>query len=345
MSIKGVYDLTKESTLFQDTLGTQPVVDRIGYVKDQSGTGRDLIALNNAGNPDDAVRPEFIDGRAVYSKTPAHLLATEPFAEISSLDNVAYAIRCNQREISDIQGNHLLGSGIDGDDGALIFERGDGNIDVINSDLDDIPELDPDSVTHNIILRREAAGGVWKVSVDGGNFRDTSSSNDVTSVTRFVLGGRNIGFDDRSWAGDIFRFAVAIEPTEDELTELQTFIEDGTVPNSGPTTKEEIFNATYADASAAPPKRTALVRPLDVQRSIDTDVSWLARNPKDWTVKTLIPIGELQFYRPGNIFWVRDNQPGLRQGRNVFFKGFAADDIRPTEFVSCIFTAPTTEAS
>lgn len=111
---------------------------------------------------------------------------------------------------------------------------------------------------------------------------------------------------------------------------------------AGPVTPEEIFKATYASASAAPPKQTALVRPLDVQRSIDTDVSWLAGNPKDWIVDMHIDVGELDFYRPGNLFFVQDDQPGLRQGRKVLFKGFAASDIRPNVLVPCVFTAPTT---
>ena len=108
----------------------------------------------------------------------------------------------------------------------------------------------------------------------------------------------------------------------------------------GPTTPEQIFNATYSDASAAPPKRTALVRPLDVQRSIDTDVSWLAGNPKEWTLDVIIPVGELQHYRPGNVFFVRADVPGLREGRKVLLKGFSAIDIRPTEPVTCVFTGP-----
>ena len=115
----------------------------------------------------------------------------------------------------------------------------------------------------------------------------------------------------------------------------------------GPTTSEQIFQATYtytyANAGAAPPKRTALVRPLDVQRSIDTDVSWLARNPKTWTVEAPIRLGEADFYRPGNVFWVQANLSGLREGRKVVFKGFAAKDIRPTELAAMVFTSPTSE--
>ena len=128
------------------------------------------------------------------------------------------------------------------------------------------------------------------------------------------------------------------------VAEKAHLLEASSVPGDGPTTEEEIFQATYANASAAPPKQTALIRPLDVQRSIDTDVSWLAGNPKEWTVDVIIEVGEEDNYRPGNVFFVRADQPGLRAGRKVLLKGFAARDIRPTEFVTCIFTAPSETA-
>ena len=124
------------------------------------------------------------------------------------------------------------------------------------------------------------------------------------------------------------------------INEIQVFSGIVDEMQSVPITPEEIFNATYATASAAPPKRTALVRPLDVQRSIDTDVSWLAGNPKEWTLEVIIPVGELQYYRPGNVFFVRADVPGLRDGRKVLLKGFSASDIRPTEPVTCVFTGP-----
>lgn len=103
---------------------------------------------------------------------------------------------------------------------------------------------------------------------------------------------------------------------------------------SGPTTSEERFQASYSAASAAPPKVTALIRPADVQRSIDTDVNNLKDGPKFYTVDAIIPLGELEHLRPGNVFSVQDNQPGLRTAKNLLLKSYRMRSADPTEPVS-----------
>lgn len=94
-------------------------------------------------------------------------------------------------------------------------------------------------------------------------------------------------------------------------------------------TVEQQFQSLFADASAAPPKVTALISPLDCQRSIDTDVTNLLLDPKVWTVEAIIQQGELQYLVPGSLWQVTDDQPGLRSGRKLLLKGYSARDARP----------------
>lgn len=109
-------------------------------------------------------------------------------------------------------------------------------------------------------------------------------------------------------------------------------------------TDEQKFQATYANASAADPKPTALIRPADVQRSIDTDVANLANGPNLYTVEVIFDVGELQHLNPFNattgkprVFFVKDDQPGLRQGKNLLLKSYQIRDADPSVPVTCTF--------
>jgi len=106
---------------------------------------------------------------------------------------------------------------------------------------------------------------------------------------------------------------------------------------SGPATPEELFQASYADASAAPPKITALIRPADVQRSIDTDVSNLVGGPDFYTVEEIFDIGELSDLRQDKLYFVRDDQPGLRDGKLLRLKRYQIRDGDPAVPVTCTF--------
>jgi len=112
----------------------------------------------------------------------------------------------------------------------------------------------------------------------------------------------------------------------------------------GPSTNEELFQASYADASAADPKVTALIRPADVQRSIDTDVFNLKDGPNLYTVEVIFDVGELSNLNPYNssteaprVFFVKDDQPGLRSGKNLLLKGYTIRDANPSVPVTCTF--------
>lgn len=104
-----------------------------------------------------------------------------------------------------------------------------------------------------------------------------------------------------------------------------------------PSTPEEIFSASYARASAAPPKVTALIRPQDVQRSIDTDVNNLASNPRFYTVNLNLDVGELSNLRHDKIWFVRANQPGLRAGKYLRLKAYTINSGDPSVPVTCVF--------
>jgi len=108
-------------------------------------------------------------------------------------------------------------------------------------------------------------------------------------------------------------------------------------PNVGPLTPEELFQASYADASAAPPKITALISPADVQRSIDTDVSNLVGGPDFYTVEAIFGIGELSDVRQDKLYFVKDDQPGLRDGKLLRLKRYQIRNGDPAVPVTCTF--------
>jgi len=108
-------------------------------------------------------------------------------------------------------------------------------------------------------------------------------------------------------------------------------------PEIGPTTPEELFQASYADASAAPPKITALISPADVQRSIDTDVTNLVGGPDFYTVEAIFGIGELSSLRQDKLYLVKDDQPGLRDGKLLRLKRCQIRSGDPAVPVTCTF--------
>jgi len=108
-------------------------------------------------------------------------------------------------------------------------------------------------------------------------------------------------------------------------------------PTTGPITPEELFQASYADASAAPPKITALISPADVQRSIDTDVSNLVGGPDFYTVEAIFGIGELSDVRQDKLYFVKDDQPGLRDGKLLRLKRYQIRNGDPAVPVTCTF--------
>lgn len=106
---------------------------------------------------------------------------------------------------------------------------------------------------------------------------------------------------------------------------------------TGPTTDQELFQASYKAAASESPKQTALVRAADVQRSIDTDVSNLKDGPKLYTVEAIFPLGELSNLRQDKVFSVRDDQPGLRTAKNLRLKSYNIRSGLPNVPVTCVF--------
>lgn len=96
-----------------------------------------------------------------------------------------------------------------------------------------------------------------------------------------------------------------------------------------PLPPEERFATAYDYADAAAAKPTALVSPVDVKRSIDTDVNNLATQPKEWDIEVHIGVGELQYLVPGNLIFVKADIPGLRDGRKLLLKSYNVRNANP----------------
>lgn len=109
---------------------------------------------------------------------------------------------------------------------------------------------------------------------------------------------------------------------------------------TGPTTNEELFQANYAQASAEEALITALVSPAPTQRCIDSQAEWLRRDPKEWTLDVVVPIGEREHFVLLKQFDIKADIPGLRTTRRCVLKRFSARSADPSVPVTCTFTAP-----
>ena len=96
-------------------------------------------------------------------------------------------------------------------------------------------------------------------------------------------------------------------------------------PDESPPTEEEVFRATFADASGQPAYTTALVSAADCQRLINHNVSLWAGKPGVWRGQPKwyrIPVesieyGELHKAVAGKPIFIRADQPGLREGKRL----------------------------
>lgn len=104
-----------------------------------------------------------------------------------------------------------------------------------------------------------------------------------------------------------------------------------------PPTAEELFRATFAEASGNPPLETALINPQDVQRLINHNVSLWAGKPGQWRGQPKwyrftaqdVRFGQLDKTRPGQLVFVKKDVPGLREGKWLLIMGRESESSRP----------------
>lgn len=328
MSYIGIYDLTgiEPNSRFQDIEGATPSTTRIGRAVDLSGNGLDLAALDDNG------RPGAQAGYALYDDYSNHRLASDAFPESGSETYVAVRFR---QDSVDGSGNTLVARGNDDGGSWVAGDQGDGSFRLISPLVGTV--LSGVSTTSGDHTLEVWAGSPARYSLDGGPILEAVHSW-TNGFQRLVVGGRNVGLTNRSWKGRIYRVvAKSSSPDASERTDIQLWLEGlGPLPDQPPT-PEELFRATFADASGNDPQQTALINPADVQRLINHNVSLWAGRPGRWKGRPKwyeftaehVPFGSLHKTEPGKRIYVKKDMPGLRHGKWLLILGREADTSRP----------------
>jgi len=270
-----------------------------------------------------------------------HRLASDAFASTGDSTYIGIRFRIGDDATNS---NTLIGRGGDSSSDVLLADFGaspENNEKIfLISASDTIFGLDDDG-DHTI----EVWGGTpAKYAVDGGSLI-TANNTWSDGFQRLVIGARSVNLTPSAWDGRIYRVVVrTTAPTTVQRQQILEFLSGGDFVPVNPPTDEDIFRATFAEASGREPYVSALINASDIQRLANHNVSLWAGKPGEWKGQPYIfrlrladiQYGELHKFSAGKVIKVTANQPALVGGKNLLIVGIDAPIISGPIELTCM---------
>jgi len=316
----GAWDATGQTdTRFEDIAGTNESTTKVGRLTNLIEGGVDLYA------PDSTRRFDAEEGYASGDATTLGGLITDTFTAISQ--PIYFAIRFREEGFV-TAGNHLLNAIINGSQELVATEKGSGEFYALDLSNPEITEVTTTSGDHTLEVL--IGGTVDKYALDGEAWVNSAVSKIGGDLTRISVSHDYSGALDstgKRWRGRFYRlYALKSEPTESERQSVRDWVEgDSKLP--GVPTDEEIFQASFEDASGRDPLPTALLERTPARQLANHLVNVYRFPPYIVTKRFPIDLDQYPLTEPGLMMWHQDDDdPLFSMGRWAQIQGRRFED-------------------